>query len=89
MSCGLLGKVATADTWGASILLGDRLGLYKAMADGAVITPPSVPRKTGLHERYVREWLSGQVASGFLDCHPPERLLSSFHPSQVCAFGLS
>ena len=48
---------------GASILLGDRLGLYKAMADGAVITPSELAKKTGLHERYVREWL-GAMATG-------------------------
>src|SRR4030095_13314317 len=46
---------------GASILLGDRLGLYKAMADGVAVTPSELAKKTGLHERYVREWLSGQA----------------------------
>ena len=43
---------------GASILLGDRLGLYKAMADGEPVTPAGLAAKTALHERYVREWLS-------------------------------
>jgi winged helix-turn-helix protein len=47
---------------GASVLLGDRLGLYKAMADGAPVTSSELAKKTGLHERYVREWLSGQAA---------------------------
>ena len=42
---------------GASILLGDRLGLYKAMADGAPVTSSELAKKTGFHERYVREWL--------------------------------
>jgi len=44
---------------GASILLGGRLGLCKAMADGAVVTPSELAKKTGQYERYVREWLSG------------------------------
>jgi hypothetical protein len=35
----------------ASILLGDRLGLYKAMADGATVTSVELAKKTGLHER--------------------------------------
>jgi hypothetical protein len=61
---------------GASILLGDRLGLYKAMADGAVVTPPELAKKTGLHERYVREWLSGQAASGYIDYHPEKNAFS-------------
>ena len=49
---------------GASILLGDRLGLYKAMADGTPVTPSELSKKAKLHERYVREWLCGQAASG-------------------------
>ena len=70
---------------GASILLGDRLGLYKAMADGAVITPSELAKKTGLHERYVREWLSGQAASGYIDYHP-EKNAFSLSAEQAMAF---
>jgi hypothetical protein len=58
---------------GASILLGDRLGLYKAMADGVPVTPAELAKKTGLHERYVREWLSGQAASGYIDYYSEKR----------------
>src|SRR6266566_4211631 len=70
---------------GASILLGDRLGLYKAMADGAVVTPSELAKKTGLHERYVREWLSGQAASGYIDYHP-EKNAFSLSAEQAMAF---
>jgi SAM-dependent methyltransferase len=70
---------------GASILLGDRLGLYKAMADGAMVTPPELAKKTGLHERYVREWLSGQAASGYIDYHP-EKNAFSLSAEQAMAF---
>jgi SAM-dependent methyltransferase len=52
---------------GASVLLGDRLGLYKAMASGEPITSAELAKKTKLHERYVREWLSAQAASGYVD----------------------
>jgi SAM-dependent methyltransferase len=70
---------------GASILLGDRLGLYKAMADGAAVTSAELAKKTALHERYVREWLSGQAASGYIDYHP-ENNTFSLSPEQAVAF---
>ena len=70
---------------GASILLGDRLGIYKAMADGAPLTSTELAKKTGLHERYVREWLSGQAASGYVD-YDPEKDVFSLSPEQAMAF---
>jgi len=70
---------------GAGILLGDRLGLYKAMADGALVTSSELAKKTGLHERYVREWLSGQAASGYIDYHA-EKNAFSLSPEQAMAF---
>jgi len=70
---------------GASILLGDRLGLYKAMADGAPVTPTDLAKKTKLHERYVREWMSGQAASGYLD-YDSEKDAFSLSPEQAMAF---
>ncbi len=48
------------------ILLGDRLGLYKAMADSHPITPAELAQRTGTHERYVREWLNASAASGYV-----------------------
>ena len=48
------------------IAIGDRLGLYKAMADGAWMTSTEVARKTGTAERYVREWLNAQAAGGYV-----------------------
>jgi SAM-dependent methyltransferase len=50
----------------ATVLVGDRLGLYKAMADGEPITPAALAARTGTDERYVREWLSSQAASGYV-----------------------
>ena len=70
---------------GASILLGDRLGLYKAMADGAPVTSSQLAKRTGLHERYVREWLSGQAASGYID-YDPQKNAFSLSPEQAMAF---
>jgi 2-polyprenyl-3-methyl-5-hydroxy-6-metoxy-1,4-benzoquinol methylase len=70
---------------GASILLGDRLGLYKAMSDGAPVTPFELAKKTNLHERYVREWLCGQAASGYID-YNSEKDAFSLSPEQAMAF---
>ena len=70
---------------GASILLGDRLGIYKAMADGTPVTSAELAKRTGLHERYVREWLSGQAASGYIDYHPDKNAFS-LSPEQAMTF---
>lgn len=40
------------------VIIGDRLGLYKAMAGAGPLTSAEVAAKTGTAERYVREWLS-------------------------------
>ena len=48
------------------ILLGDRLGLYKAMADCRPVTSVELANRTGLAERYVREWLNSNAASGYV-----------------------
>src|ERR1700722_13703027 len=41
-----------------TILLGDRLGLYKAMGDSRPVLPSELAQRTGTHERYVTEWLN-------------------------------
>ncbi len=50
----------------ALIVLGDKLGIYKAMAGAGPLTSAQVAEKTKLNERYVREWLSAQAAGGFV-----------------------
>ncbi len=55
-----------AITSGALVVLGDRLGLYRAMASGAKVTSAELAQRTGTHERYVREWLAAQAASGYV-----------------------
>jgi 2-polyprenyl-3-methyl-5-hydroxy-6-metoxy-1,4-benzoquinol methylase len=52
------------------IVLGDRLGLYKAMAEAGPITSSELAEKTGTAERYVREWLNAQAAGGFVEYNP-------------------
>ena len=49
----------------ALILIGDKLGLFRAL-DGDRLTSAELAGKTGTNERYVREWLASQAASGFV-----------------------
>jgi SAM-dependent methyltransferase len=51
----------------ATVLIGDKLGLYRAMADGEPVTAEALAERTGTDPRYVREWLSAQAASGYVD----------------------
>jgi 2-polyprenyl-3-methyl-5-hydroxy-6-metoxy-1,4-benzoquinol methylase len=48
------------------VLLGDELGLYRAMADSGEITSAELAERTATHERCVREWLAAQAASGYV-----------------------
>ena len=50
----------------ALIVVGDKLGLYKAMAGAGPMTSAELAAKTATHERYVREWLNAQAAGGFV-----------------------
>ena len=69
-----IGKVV--NEWGAAqgallALVGDKLGLYKAMARaGGALTPEELAKKTGTHPRMIREWLSAQAAGGFVTYNP-------------------
>jgi 2-polyprenyl-3-methyl-5-hydroxy-6-metoxy-1,4-benzoquinol methylase len=50
--------------------LGDRLGLFAALAAGGPATSEEVAQRAGLHERYVREWLNAMVASRYVEHQP-------------------
>jgi 2-polyprenyl-3-methyl-5-hydroxy-6-metoxy-1,4-benzoquinol methylase len=52
------------------IHIGDRLGLYQAMGDSRPVTPTELAARTGLAERYVREWCHNQTAAGWLSYDP-------------------
>ncbi|HTA66842.1 MAG TPA: class I SAM-dependent methyltransferase [Bryobacteraceae bacterium] len=54
----------------ALVLIGEKLGLYKAMAGAGPITPADLAKKTKTDERYVREWLSAQAAGGYVSYDP-------------------
>jgi SAM-dependent methyltransferase len=57
----------------ASIHLGGRLGLYRALAGLGDATPSELASRTGTAERYVREWLEQQAVAGFLAVDDPAR----------------
>src|SRR2546430_8900538 len=54
----------------ALVVIGDQLGLYKALASSGPATPAELATRTGTSERYVREWLCAQAAGGYVDYDP-------------------
>ena len=54
----------------ALMAVGDKLGLYKAMAGAGPLKSAEVAERTGTTERYVREWLNNQVAGGYIAYDP-------------------
>jgi hypothetical protein len=59
---------ATLNT--ALVVMGDRLGLYRALAGAGPLTPAEPARRTGAAERYVRELLSARAAGAYIDYDP-------------------
>ncbi len=55
---------------GLMLHLGDRLGLYRAMAGAGPLSAAELATRTGTAERYVREWLSNQAAGGYVSYDP-------------------
>lgn len=65
----LLGKIVVemgAAANGPMVLLGDKLGLYKSLAKSGPMSSAELATATNTAERYVREWLSAQAASGYI-----------------------
>lgn len=84
----LLGKMVGdigAITTGAAVLLGDRLGLFKALAGGEKLSDQELAGRTGTQPRLVREWLSAQAAAGYIEYDEPS---DSFYltPEQEAVF---
>jgi SAM-dependent methyltransferase len=60
----MVGDVGAAMS-GSLVVVGDKLGLYKALAKDGPLTSAELASKTGTSERYVREWLAAQAAAGY------------------------
>ncbi len=69
----------------ASVIVGEELGFYRAMADGVAVTSDELAKRTQCNPRLVREWLSAQAASGYVEHTdgrfqlPPEQAMALAH----------
>jgi 2-polyprenyl-3-methyl-5-hydroxy-6-metoxy-1,4-benzoquinol methylase len=68
----------------ALVVMGDKLGLYQALAGAGGLTPVELARRSGVNERYVREWLNAQAAGGYVD-YDPARGAYTLPPEQAVA----
>src|SRR5436305_14221720 len=57
----------------ALVVVGDRLGLYRAMSDGEPVSAEELAARTETDARYVREWLSNQAAGGYVTYDPSDQ----------------
>lgn len=67
------------------VVVGEKLGLYKALAEGPV-TPAQLAAKTGTDERYLQEWLASQAAGGYLSYRAEDK---TFYLTEEQAFTLA
>lgn len=71
-----VGKVL-GDTTGFAVTLlsstGDRLGLWRALADGGASTPATLAERASISERYAEEWLAAMAAAGYVTYEPAGR----------------
>jgi SAM-dependent methyltransferase len=54
----------------ALVVMGDKLGLYRALAEAGPLGPAELAERSGASERYVREWLNAQAAGGYVAYDP-------------------
>src|SRR5271168_2002597 len=52
---------------GALSYIGDRLGIFSALAEAGSVTSAQLAERTGLSERYLREWLGAMTAAGYVN----------------------
>jgi SAM-dependent methyltransferase len=95
----LLGKMVGdlgAAAGAALVVVGDKLGLYRAIAEAGAVTPTELAKRTGTTERYVREWLAQQAASGYVEydaaaerfsMSPEQQLALAMEGSPACMLG--
>jgi DNA-binding MarR family transcriptional regulator len=76
MSEGSIAQAVIADVGGAFVTglgyIGDRLGLFKQVAEKGPAPSEQIAHTTGLEERYVREWLKAMVSAGYIERDPEE-----------------
>ncbi len=85
-----LGKMVSemgAASSAALVLLGDKLGLYKALSSNGALTAVELAERTNTFERYVREWLAAQAAAGYVEYDSAGETFS-MTPEQTAVFGM-
>jgi SAM-dependent methyltransferase len=68
----------------ALVVMGDKLGWYRALAATGGLSPTELAERTGTAERYAREWLNAQAAGGYV-VYDPDSGLYSLPPEQAVA----
>jgi SAM-dependent methyltransferase len=81
----MLGDVGAAMN-ASLMLIGDKLGLYKTLSESGPLTSKELAEATKTSERYVREWLAAQAASGYVDFDAASGKFS-MTPEQTLVFG--
>lgn len=71
----MLGDIGAAFT-GALVLVGDKLGLYKSLAEHGPLDSAELAKRTGTMERNVQEWLAAQAAAGYVQFDPASQKYS-------------
>ncbi|WP_113700623.1 class I SAM-dependent methyltransferase [Nonomuraea lactucae] len=78
----IVSDLAATDAAG-SVVIGQRLGLYSALAEGPA-TPEEFAERTGCHPRYLTEWLRGQAAGGYVGYEPESGRFSLTEEQAFC-----
>lgn len=87
-----IGAAASA----ALVVIGDKLGLYRSMVEAKALSSAELARRTGMGERFVREWLAAQAAAGYVDydagtaCYtltPEQAMVLTDDDSPLCVAG--
>jgi ubiquinone/menaquinone biosynthesis C-methylase UbiE len=68
----MIGEIGAAAN-GVLLLIGDKLGLFRAIRAHGPLTPEELAQKTGTNERYICEWLAAQAATGLVEYDPIKR----------------
>lgn len=66
------------------VIIGEKLGVYKAMGDSKPVSPAELASRTGTAERYIREWLANQAAGGYIS-YDPNTAKYTLPPEQAMA----
>jgi hypothetical protein len=64
---GLMTNDLGAAMQGALTYIGDRLGIFKALAAAGAVTVAELAQRTGLNDRYLREWLGAMTAAKYIE----------------------